>query len=49
MKNKTIVAAIALISVFLGGFVPQYVKTNRLENELSANLAKRPQEPNFGI
>ena len=34
MKNKTIVAAIALISVFLGGFVPQYVKTNRLENEL---------------
>ena len=34
MKNKTIVAAIALIAVFLVGFVPQYVKVNRLENEL---------------
>jgi hypothetical protein len=34
MKNKTIVAAIALIATFLVGFVPQYVKANRLENEL---------------
>ena len=34
MKNKTIVAAIALIAVFLVGFVPQYVKANRLEKEL---------------
>ena len=34
MKNKTLVAAIALITVFLVGFVPQYVKVNRLENEL---------------
>jgi hypothetical protein len=34
MKNKTIVAAIALIAVFLVGFVPQYIKANRLENEL---------------
>ena len=34
MKNKTIVAAIALIAVFLAGFVPQYVKVKRLENEL---------------
>ena len=34
MKNKTIVAAIALVAVFLVGFVPQYVKGNRLENEL---------------
>ena len=34
MKNKTIVVAIALITVFLVGFVPQYVKGNRLENEL---------------
>ena len=34
MKNKTIVAAIALLTVFLVGFVPQYVKVNRLENEL---------------
>ena len=34
MKNKTIVAAIAVIAVFLVGFVPQYVNVNRLENEL---------------
>ena len=34
MKNKAIVAVIALIAVFLVGFVPQYVKVNRLENEL---------------
>jgi hypothetical protein len=34
MKNKTIVAAIALVAVFLVGFVPQYVEGNRLENEL---------------
>ena len=34
MKNKTTVAAIALIAVFLVGFVPQYIKANRLENEL---------------
>ena len=34
MKNKTVVAAIALITVFLVGFVPQYVKVSRLENEL---------------
>jgi hypothetical protein len=34
MNNKTIAAAIALIGVFLVGFVPQYVKVNRLENEL---------------
>ena len=34
MKNKTILAAIVLIAVFLVGFVPQYVKVKRLENEL---------------
>jgi hypothetical protein len=34
MKNKIIVAAIVLVAVFLVGFVPQYVKANRLENEL---------------
>ena len=34
MKNKIIVSAIVLIAVFLLGFVPQYVKVNRLENEL---------------
>jgi len=48
MKNQTIVAAIALITVFLVGFVPQYVKVNRLEMNC-AYLAKRPQELNFGI
>jgi hypothetical protein len=32
--NKTIVAAIALLAVFLIGFVPSYVKANRLEDEL---------------
>jgi hypothetical protein len=34
MNNKIIVAAVALIAVFLLGFVPSYVKANRLENEL---------------
>ena len=34
MNNKTIVAAIAVIVAFLVGFVPQYVKVNRLESDL---------------
>lgn len=34
MKNKIIVAAIALVVVFLVGLVPEYVKANRLESEL---------------
>jgi hypothetical protein len=34
LKDKIIVAAIALVAAFLVGFVPQYVKANRLENEL---------------
>jgi len=34
MRNKIIVAAIALVAVFLLGFVPQYVKASRLENDL---------------
>ena len=34
MTNKVIVAAVALIVVFLLGFVPQYVKANRLDSEL---------------
>ena len=34
MKNRTVAAAIALIAVFLVGFVPQYIKVSRLENEL---------------
>ena len=32
--NKGIIGACALIGVFLAGFVPQYVKANRVENEL---------------
>ena len=34
MKNKAIVAAAALVMVFLLGFVPQYMKASRLEGEL---------------
>jgi hypothetical protein len=34
LKNKIIVAAIALVGVFLVGFVPQYIQANRLKNEL---------------
>ncbi len=34
MKNKVMGVAIALIAVFLVGFIPSYVKANRLENEL---------------
>ncbi len=34
MKNKVIGVAVALVAVFLVGFVPQYVKASRLEFEL---------------
>lgn len=34
VKNRIIVAAVLLVVVFLVGFVPSYVKANRLENEL---------------
>jgi hypothetical protein len=34
MQNKIIAAAIVVIAVFLVGFLPEYVKANRLENEL---------------
>src|ERR1017187_4208383 len=34
MKNKVIGAAIAVVAVFLIGFLPEYVKASRLENEL---------------
>jgi hypothetical protein len=36
VKNQTIVVIILLIIVFLAGFVPQYIKVKRLENDLSA-------------
>jgi hypothetical protein len=34
MTNKAIVIAVALVAVFLLGFVPQYIKANRLDSEL---------------
>jgi hypothetical protein len=34
VKNRTIVVAVLLVVVFLAGFVPSYMKANRLENEL---------------
>jgi hypothetical protein len=34
MRNKIVVAVIALVAVFLLGFVPPYVKVHRLTNEL---------------
>lgn len=34
MRNKIIVAAIVVAAVFLVGFVPEYVRANRLETEL---------------
>jgi hypothetical protein len=35
VKNRIIVVIILLIIAFLAGFVPQYIKVERLENELS--------------
>jgi hypothetical protein len=35
MTNRIIVVIILLIVAFLAGFVPQYVKVTRLENDLS--------------
>ena len=34
MTNKAIVIVVALVAVFLLGFVPQYIKANRLDSEL---------------
>jgi len=34
MKNKGVIGAVVLLAVFLAGFVPQYVKVNRLDSEL---------------
>jgi hypothetical protein len=34
MTNKSIMIAVALVAVFLLGFIPQYVKANRLDSEL---------------
>ena len=35
MKNRTIVVIVLLIIVFLAGFIPQYIRVKRLENDLS--------------
>ena len=32
--NKAIIAAVVLVIAFLAGFVPQYLKVNRLDTEL---------------
>jgi hypothetical protein len=34
VKNRVIIAAVILVGVFLVGFIPQYVKANRLDTEL---------------
>jgi hypothetical protein len=34
MVKKSLIGVILLVAVFLGGFVPQYVKATRLEREL---------------
>jgi len=43
VKNRVIIAAAILAGVFLVGFIPQYVKANRLDTELrharQANVA----------
>ena len=40
---KIIVAIILLVIVFLAGFVPQYLKVTRLENELSVARQENSQ------
>jgi len=35
VKNRVVVVFILLIIVFLAGFVPQYLKVKRLENDLA--------------
>jgi peptidoglycan hydrolase CwlO-like protein len=47
MNNKIIVAAIAVIVIFLLGFVPQYIKANRLEKNC-ANPDRRTPGLSFG-
>ena len=41
MTNKILVVAVALIVVFLVGFIPPSVKANRLENELRQSRQDR--------
>ncbi|HTP32419.1 MAG TPA: hypothetical protein VMJ75_09610 [Candidatus Acidoferrales bacterium] len=41
MKNKIVVAAVVAIAVFLIGFVPEFVKVNRLEDELRKSVQEK--------
>ncbi len=34
MKNRIVIAAVVVVLVFLAGFVPQYARVRRLDNEL---------------
>ena len=43
MKNRVIIAAVVLGAAFLVGFIPQYVKANRLDTEL-----RQARQANFG-
>ena len=35
MNNRVVGIAVALVVVFLAGFIPQYVRANRLDSELA--------------
>jgi hypothetical protein len=40
MQNRILIVAVAAVALFLAGFVPQYVRANRLDRELrQAQLA----------
>jgi len=43
VKSRVIIAGIILVGVFMAGFVPQYIKANRLDNEL-----QQARQANFG-
>ena len=36
VKNRLLIEAIVVVVAFLGGFLPQYIKTRRLDGELHA-------------
>src|SRR5690349_3413355 len=37
MKNRIIIAAVVLVAVFLAGFLPSYLRANRLESEVQSS------------
>lgn len=43
MKNRVIIAAVVPVAAFLVGFIPQYLKANRLDTEL-----QQARQTNFG-